>query len=369
MKTNAAIYSYGSAIPRLRISSTEVARAWERPANAGAGLGVKEKAVPATDEDTITLAADSAREALTRMSYWRDDFQKELRAAIGAMHVGSESHPYAVKSSAAVVGQILGLGNNYTAADLEFACKAGTAALQLQAGLVGSGMITAGIAIGADTAQSRPGDALEYAAAAAGAALLVGPSASPWRGVKPLAQILHSTSFTSDTPDFWRREHQIYPSHAGRFTGEPAYFRHLGANVKQILAETDKKAEDFAHVIFHMPNARFPMAAAKSLGFSAAQMAAGFTVTDLGNSYSACSLVGLAAVLDVAQPGELILLCSYGSGSGSDAFVLQVEEGIADLRKKLGATHKTLAVSGKIGHKKAVDYSKYLRNLAKLRLA
>ncbi len=76
------------------------------------------------------------------------------------------------------------------------------------------------LAIGMDTAQGRPGDALEYTAAAGGAAYLLGAAE------ESLALIQGSYSFVTDTPDFWRRSHENYPSHGDRFTGEPAYFEH-----------------------------------------------------------------------------------------------------------------------------------------------
>ncbi len=71
-----------------------------------------------------------------------------------------------------------------------------------------------------------------------------------------------------------------------------------------------------------MPNAKFPSAAAKKLGFSKEQMARGFIVPAIGNTYSACSPLGLTYVLEHAKKDERILLVSYGSGSGSDAFLL-----------------------------------------------
>ena len=144
------IYSYGVYIPRYRIKVPEIARVWGASADdITRGLGVYEKSVPDLDEDTATIAVEAARAALRR----RDEIDPKN---IGAIYVGSESHPYAVKPTACTVGEAIGATPNMTAADYEFACKAGTAGIQTCMGLVKSGMIPLGIAIGADVAQGAP---------------------------------------------------------------------------------------------------------------------------------------------------------------------------------------------------------------------
>ena len=111
------IVSYGSYIPKFRIKVEEIARVWGEDAKKiKGGLGVHEKSVPDVDEDTATIAVEAAREAIKRSKINPGD--------IGAVFVGSESHPYAVKPTATIVGEALGVGNEYYAADLEFACKA-----------------------------------------------------------------------------------------------------------------------------------------------------------------------------------------------------------------------------------------------------
>ena len=71
-----------------------------------------------------------------------------------------------------------------------------------------------------------------------------------------------------------------------------------------------------------MPNAKFPSRIAKEFGFSKEQMEHGFIVETIGNTYSACSPLGLAHVLQEAKKRDTILLVSYGSGAGSDAFLM-----------------------------------------------
>jgi hydroxymethylglutaryl-CoA synthase len=226
-------------------------------------------------------------------------------------------------------------------------------------GLVQAGLIQYGMGIGADTSQGAPGDALEYAAAAGAAAFIMGADED-----RMIATIDETYSFMTDTPDFWRREHQYYPDHGGRFTGEPAYFRTVTGAVKGILEKSGLNPGDFKYAIFHQPNGKFPKRAGKKLGFSFEQIDVGRLVPHLGNTYSGSSPLGLTAVLDVAEPGEKILMCSYGSGAGSDAFVFTVRERVREVRDLAPRTRWLLDENVSY-----LEYGEYAKMRRKIRLA
>lgn len=308
---HSAIVGFGMYIPSNRITVEEIARHWGRdPKEIINGLGVKEKAVAGADEDSFTLAFEAGKQAIETAGIRSSE--------ISAIFTGSESHPYAVKPTSGMLAAALDLHPFSFCADLEFACKAGTAGLQIVDAFVRSGQITYGMAIGTDKAQAKPGDALEYTAAAGAAAIIVGPENSE----HAFCRIEHTISFTTDTPDFWRTAEAPYPSHAGRFTGEPGYFLHVRQALQGILDITKTKLSDIDHVVLHMPNAKFPSKIAKEFKISKEQMQAGFIVPVIGNTYSACSLLGLVHVLKQAKKHQKILLVSYGSGAGADAFLL-----------------------------------------------
>ena len=328
MKAKAsAIIGFGMSIPSKRITTEEIAREWQADAKAiQDGLGVSQKSVPDQGEDTFTLAFEAGTQAI--------ETAKIKPSQVSAVFVGSESHPYAVKPTSGMVAVALECDPFCHCADLEFACKAGTAAMQIVDSMVRSGQIGYGLAIGSDTAQSRPGDALEYTAAAGAAAFIIGPDTDK----NALCRIDQTLSFTTDTPDFWRANGEKYPNHAGRFTGEPAYFRHIREAAKGILDIAKLSAKDIDHVVLHMPNAKFPSRMAKELGFTKTHMEHGFVVTSIGNTYSACSPLGLAHVLEEAKKGERILVVSYGSGAGSDAFLMTMIRDGVKLRKEAKET-------------------------------
>jgi len=334
---------YGVYIPRYRIAAGEIARVWT--AGQG-GVPVEAKSVPGPDEDTITMAIEAARNALARATV--------PAAQLSAVWVGSESHPYAVKPSGTIVAEALGATPWVSAGDWEFACKAGSEALTAAMGMVGSGMARYTLAIGADTAQGRPGDALEYTAAAGAAALLVGPAA------ESLALIEATCSYVTDTPDFFRRAERAYPVHGNRFTGEPAYFDQIRHAAARLLEELGTRPADYTYAVFHQPNTRFPQLVGKQLGFTAQQLAPGLLAPRIGNSYSAAALLGLCAVLDVAQPGDTIFVGSYGSGAGSDAYALRVTEAIVERRACAPLTAAYLA------RETFVDYAVYAKWRGKL---
>ncbi len=342
------IVGYGVYVPKLRITVEEIARTWKKDGKKiSAGLGLAEKAVASWDEDSCTIAVEAARRAVETA---RINAQK-----IGAIYVGSESKPYAVKPTASIVADAINAGPDLMAADLEFACKAGTAGIQACMGLVASGMIEYGMSIGSDTAQGRPNDALEFTAGSGGAAIIVGAQKE-----EIIAEILDTYSFTTDTPDFWRRQHAEFPMHAGRFTGEPAYFKHVLSAARGIMKKTELQAKDFDFAVFHQPNGKFPKQAAKLLGFEDEKIRQGLLTPFIGNTYSGATMVGLASILDVAKPGDKILAVSYGSGAGSDAFVLEATKNIENKRAKE-------AVFEMIKEKTYVTYAEYAKHRKKIK--
>ena len=338
------IVGYGAYVPRYRIRAEEISRVWT---GRGDGLPIQEKSVPGPDEDTATMAVEAARNALSRCGGL--DPQR-----IRAVWIGSESHPYAVKPTGTVVAEALGVTPTTLAADLEFACKAGSEAMQMAVALVGSGMADYALAAGVDTAQGRPGDALEYTAAAGGAAYVIGP------GAESLAVLEGSFSYVTDTPDFWRKPYQRFPRHGSRFTGTPAYFRHVQGAAEALMDEIGYTAKDFAYVVFHQPNAKFPSQVARRLGFKREQYEPGLLSPMIGNTYAGSTLVGYSAVLDCAHAGDRVLVVSYGSGAGSDAFVWTMTDKLSARRPLAPLTRDY------ISRRCVIDYGLYVRYRKKL---
>jgi hydroxymethylglutaryl-CoA synthase len=221
-------------------------------------------------------------------------------------------------------------------------------------GLVGSGMGHYAMAIGMDTAQGKPGDALEYTAGAGGGAFIVGPAE------ESLAVINSSYSYVTDTPDFWRRENQKYPEHGMRFTGEPAYFKHITEAATHMMEASGTTAKDYKWAIFHQPNTKSPQRVASHLGFSMEQIEPGLLVPVIGNTYAGAAMIGLTATLDIAQPGDRILCVSFGSGAGSDAFDIVVTDK-APLRAGLATKTQDY-----VKRRTEIDYATYVRYRGKL---
>lgn len=330
--------SYGFYVPKYRIKIEEIARVWGKDAaDISGSLRVSEKAVASFDEDSLTMAYEASSMALHDVNIDK----KEIKAVF----FGSESPAYAVNPSSTTLAEFLGIEKHYLAYDTQFACKAATGATISALSLIKSEYTDYALVCASDKATAKTHDALEYTAGSGSVSLLLGKK-------DLIAEIIGMESFSSDTPDFWRREGIKSPSHAGRFTGKPSYFYHIGHMAGALLEKTKLKPADFTYAIFHMPNGRFPVEIASSLGFTKEQIEKSLVVSQLGNSYTASALMGLVATLQHAKKDDLIFFASYGSGAGSDGLILRVTDLLEKRKRNL---------QEKIDDKKYIDYSGYLK--------
>jgi hydroxymethylglutaryl-CoA synthase len=347
------IASYGHYVPNLRMDIGVLAEQWglgetlERVYRLNGRAMV---AVNGLDEDTVTLSIEAAERAMERLPAGAP--------APRSILIGSESHPYAVKPSGVVVAEALGLAPDLFVVDLEFACKGGTAALFLSVGLVESGRLPAALAIGADCPQSAPGSLLEASVGAGASAFVVG------RGDGLLATIDHMAAASSDATDFWRRDGEQFPSVVGKFSAEVGYAEHTQRVVRSLLEVTGTAPEDYKFLCLHQPYPSLPLSVAKELGFKRPQVQPGVVAGKIGNTYSSACLLGLCNVLDQAAPGDRIMLVSFGSGAGSDGFVMTVQPAIEAWRAAGG---EPLARQLEGQHADWLTYGQYVLTQGKLK--
>jgi hydroxymethylglutaryl-CoA synthase len=374
MKTG--ILSYGHYVPPLRMDIRVLAEQWglgETLERVYRLNGRSMVAVNALDEDTVTLSIEAAERAMARAGSSRP----------ASILIGSESHPYAVKPSGVIVAEALGLAPDVFVVDLEFACKGGTAAMFLSLGLVESGRVASAIAIGADCPQSAPGSLLEASVGAGASAFVLArgdglpPStvssrtSDPITGGDPvglIATIDQVAAASSDATDFWRRDGEQFPSVVGKFSAEVGYAEHTRRVVESLLGATGTRPEDYQYLCLHQPYPSLPLSVAKELGFKRPQVQPGVVAGKIGNTYSSACLLGLCNVLDSAKPGERIMLVSFGSGAGSDGFVMTVEPAIEEYRARgaaLGLEPVARQIEGQ--HAEWLTYGQYVLTQGKLR--
>jgi hydroxymethylglutaryl-CoA synthase len=319
--------------------------------------GAIERSVPFIDEDSITAAVEAGKMALIHSGI--DPLM------VAKVYVGSESNPYAVKPIASKVAQVLKLGEEdkeigvqtVDAVDTEFACKAATCMFKDAAALTyypsARGHYT--LVVGTDNSQAAPrneiGGELDFFVGYGASAFIFGMS-------DVIAEIEDWCSCTSDTPDFWRRDQENYPRHGGRFTGEPAYFKHVTKAAEKLMSKMRLQPKDITYFVPHQPNVAFPTKVASQLGFKEEQIMPGLQVSNFGNTYSGSSPLGLAAVLDIAKPNDRIVIVSYGSGAGSDAYSLMVTNQILSKRERQKFTIRHQAENKSVEY---VDYETYRR--------
>ena len=328
------IVSYGTHIPRLRIKSDEYVKAWN-----SANGGFKEKSVMDFDEDVVTMGAAAGKEALVQVD----------RGAVGVLTIASTNYPYAEKMLSSTLAAMLGLDNQVNSTEHGNSTRAGTDAFLAALALVKADGLAAGLTVAADAPRAEVKGGIEHPLSAAATAFAFGSQ-------NVIAEV---EDYTAYVQEYLGERYRIAGDDNIRDIGVPAYTTQAFEDVvtkavQNHLAKMSRKPQDYKYLVIDQKTQKGPMGLATKLGFTAEQINPGFIFAQVGDTGVCSALLGLAAVLDVAQAGDKIMLGSYGSGSGSHAISLTVADGIQEKRN-------TKSVAEKLSKKEYIDYIRYLK--------
>ena len=325
----AGIVSYGAYIPKYRLSRDLIAKVWGSPSMGG------EKAVTNYDEDSLTMAVAAGMDCLKGTDW----------AVVDGMYFATTTFPYRERESAAIIATALDLRSDIRTADFADSLKAGTAALVSACDSIKAGGTQSMLVCASDCRLGKPGSSQEMLFGDGAAALLLG-------GDGVIASLEGSYSVSYDFPDYRRPEDDKFVrATEDRFIREEGYARFIPEAISGLLKKYELEAKDFAKVAYPCPYLREHATIGKRLGFEPGQIQQPLLAA-VGELGAASSLVLLVAMLEEANPGDNILLASYGNGA--EALLFKVTEEIEKVRDRKGVS-KYLA-----SRRELTSYERYL---------
>jgi 3-hydroxy-3-methylglutaryl CoA synthase len=329
------ICSYGGYVPRYRLNRGLIYQAmgWMNPANIANVRG--EKAVANFDEDSITMAVSAGIDAL----------KGNERSKIEGVYFASTTMPYKERLNAGIISAALGMNDHVRAADFSGGIKAGTTALLSALEGVESKRVNNLLVCSSDCRLGKPASPQELIFGDAAAALLVGDE-----GV--IAEFKGSYSTTYDFVDHYRGEFAKFDRQ-----WEDRWIRDLGFDqlvpeaVNGLLDKYKLKISDFAKVVYpcHYGAARKKLN--KVLGM-APEMTQDNLQAEIGETGTPHALVMLIRALEEAEPGDRILVVSFGSGC--DTLYFEATNNVEHKKDRNG-------ISGCLARKAELDnYTKFL---------
>lgn len=326
----AGIISYGAYIPYYRLPRSVINAAWGR----GGGRG--EKAVANFDEDAITMSVAAGIDCLKETD----------PKSVDALFLATTTAPYKERQNSVIAATALDMGRETRNADFANGLRAGITALLSALDAVNSGSLNKVLVTAADTRVGGASGEQEQDFGDGAAALLIGND-----GVA--VELEGSYTLSDDLVDYWRsHEDTFVRSWEDRFGLDEGYRKIPPEAVTGVLKKLNLTVKDITKVCHYGVNARRHAELARVLGFAPEQIQDPL-LESLGSTGCALSLMILVSALEEAKPGDRILVVNWGSGS--DAIVLKVTDGI----KKIGERR---AIKRHFEIKRELNnYGKYLR--------
>jgi len=305
----AGICSYGGYVPRYRLNRGTIvqAMAWMNMAIMAHMAG--EKAVANYDEDPITMGVAAGLDALKGID----------RRKVEGVYFASTTMPYRERLNAGIIIPALNVNDQVRAADFGGGLKAGTTALLAALEGVESGRINNIVVTSADCRLALAATNQEMIFGDAAAAFVVGTE-------NVIAEFKDSYSVTYDFADHMRaNDSDVDRQWEERWIRDMGYAQFIPEAITGLLEKCGLKITDFAKVIYPCNNRGARKDINKKLVIPP-EIEQSNLQTEIGDSGTSLPLVMLAQALETAQPGDKLLVASYGSGV--DALYFEVTENI-----------------------------------------
>ncbi len=308
-ETRVGIEALGLYVPRYYVSLNELAAVrGVDPNKFAVGIGQELMAVPAPDEDVVTLGANAALEALEQVD----------RSQIDTLIFATESGVDQSKAAAIYTHHLLDLPRRCKSFEVKQACCGSTAALQMALAMVAQKPTRKVLIIAADVARYGLGTAGEPTQGAGALAMVV--SSQP----RIMAFDSEWGSYTEDVMDFWRPNYLDEAVVDGKYSIK-VYLKALAESWAQYAEESGFDHADHSRFCYHLPFTRMAEKAHRQLA-----KLNGLEVSDdtqieeglrynriIGNSYTASLYIGLTSLLEGTTEdltGHRVGMFSYGSG-------------------------------------------------------
>lgn len=309
---------------------------WRLPFNA-IKPGMKgEKAVAGPDEDSVTMAVEAANNCLKDVD----------RHRIGGVILVSTTFPYIEKQASTIVAAATDLQRNILTLDVANCLKSGVTALKLAWDMVKTNCFKKILVVTSDSRLGSPGSTLERVCGDGAVAFVVGED-------EAIIELEGSYSISNEMFDFWRSKNDIFiRSWEDRFINTEGYFKTVAEGIAGVLKTCNLEPKDFAKIVLSGPDSRRILDLAKQVGFDPKSQVQAPLMDVIGNTGVSHPLILLASALESANPGDRLLLTSYGNGS--ETLVLRVTEHI-DRIKDIRTTSENIKSKREVS-----DYLTYL---------
>ena len=291
------ITSVGAYLPRMRLQrgSIAAANAWFDPALRGLGRG--ERAMCNWDEDALTMAVSAAQDC-------RADGGPER---VDALYFASTSAPFVDRQNAGVVAEALNLGTDLRTMDVGGSRRAATSATLAALDLVRANAGASALVVAGEHRRTQVGSPLEMIYGDGAAAISIG-------GEGVIAEFITAHTHAEDFVDQYRGEGMDHDYEwEERWVRSEGYLKLVPAAVQGLLQKANFTASDIKHFVMPCGRRRVPESVAKAAGISADAIIDNL-VENCGETGAAHPMLLLVGALERAEPGDLILMTSFGQG-------------------------------------------------------